>query len=113
MGEALTKCGYGLYYYKKENSTLEEDFFVRTKDYLLPVEVKAKRGTAKTLRTLIKSDSYPDIKYGIKFTAGNIGYSENIYTFPYFCAFLLKDYLKRVSLDRESKIQEAETAMKL
>ena len=94
MGEALTKCGY--YYYKKENSTLEEDFFVRTKDYLLPVEVKVKRGTAKTLRTLIKSDSYPDIKYGVKFTAGNIGYSENIYTFPYFCAFLLKDYLKRV-----------------
>ena len=113
VGEALTKCGYGLYYYKKENSTLEEDFFVRTKDYLLPVEVKVKRGTAKTLRTLIKSDSYPDIKYGIKFTAGNIGYSENIYTFPYFCAFLLKDYLNRVSLDLESKIQEAETAMKL
>ena len=100
VGEALTKCGYALYYYKKEDSTLEEDFFVRTREALLPVEVKAKRGTAKSLRTLIKSERYPDIDCGIKFTAGNIGYSDGIYTFPYFCAFLLKDYLKRVDMER-------------
>ena len=101
VGEALTKCGYGLYYYKKDDSYLEEDFFIRTKEYLVPVEVKATRGTAKSLKTLIQSDSYPDIKYGIKFIGGNVGYSNNIYTFPYFCAFLLKEYLKRNSLDRE------------
>lgn len=100
VGEALTKCGYGLYYYKREDSTLEEDFFVRTQQNLLPVEVKAKRGTAKSLRTLIHSDTYPDIAYGIKFTAGNIGYDDNIYTFPYFCAFLLKAYLKRMEQQR-------------
>lgn len=94
VGEALRKCGYDLYYYKREDSTLEEDFFVRTQTNLLPVEVKAKRGTAKSLRTLIQSERYPDIRSGIKFTAGNIGYSENIYTFPYFCAFLLGEYLK-------------------
>ena len=106
IGEALRKCGYDLFYYKKDDSYLEEDFFVRTKDYLVPVEVKATNGTAKSLRTLLKSDSYPDIKYGIKFTSGNIGYSDNIYTFPYFCAFLLKDYLKEVSLERENRGQE-------
>lgn len=88
---------HGLYYYKREDSTLEEDFFVRTKEALIPVEVKAKRGTAKSLRTLIKSERYPDIQCGIKFTGGNIGYSDGIYSFPYFCAFLLKDYLKRAS----------------
>lgn len=91
------------YYYKKDDSYLEEDFFVRTKDYLVPVEVKATNGTAKSLRTLLKSNSYPDIKYGIKFTAGNIGYSDNIYTFPYFCAFLLKNYLQEVNLEREDR----------
>ena len=95
VGEALSKCGYGLYYYKREDSTLEEDFFVRTQQSLMPVEVKAKRGTAKSLRTLIESDKYPDIRYGLKFTAGNVGFSDNIYTFPYFCTFLLKTYLKR------------------
>ena len=80
VGEALVKSGYELYYYKREDSTLEEDFFVRTANELIPVEVKAK---------------YPEIQYGIKLTGGNIGHSEGIYTFPYFCAFLMKKYLKR------------------
>ena len=106
VGEALTKCGYGLYYYKREDSTLEEDFFVRTQELLLPVEVKAKRGTAKSLRTLIQSERYSDIDCGIKFTAGNIGFSDGIYTFPYFCVFLLKDYLKRSNLNRYTTREE-------
>ncbi len=98
VGEALSKCGMPLYYYKRENSTLEEDFFVRTQKSLLPVEVKAVRGTAKSLRTLINSSKYPDIRYGIKLTAGNIGFEENVLTFPYFCAFLLKRFLKSCDL---------------
>ena len=94
VGEALVKSGFDLYYYKRENSTLEEDFFVRTAHELIPIEVKAVNGKSKSLRMLISSDKYVDIKYGIKLTGGNIGYSDNIYTFPYFCSFLLKDYLK-------------------
>lgn len=95
VGEALVKSGCGLYYYKKEDSTLEEDFFLRTAKDLIPVEVKATNGRAKSLRTLIGSDKYEDIHYGIKLINGNIGYDGRIYTFPYFCAFLLKRYLKR------------------
>lgn len=94
VSEAFTKSGYGLYYYKKEDSTLEEDFFVRTREHLVPVEVKANRGTAKSLRTLIQRENYPDIQWGIKLVKGNIGVNDQIYTFPYFCAFLLKEYLK-------------------
>lgn len=96
VAEILSKQGYELFYYKKENSTLEQDFFVRTKKTLVPVEVKAKAGTAKSLSTLVKSDAYPDITTGIKFSAGNAGFQNNIYTFPYFCAFLLKRYLSGV-----------------
>lgn len=92
VAEAFVKAGYSLYYYKRDDSTLEEDFFIRTQDSLIPVEVKAQNGTAKSLRTLINSDKYSDIHFGIKFTGGNIGYADNIYTFPYFCAFLLKRY---------------------
>lgn len=94
VGEALVKAGYKLYYYKKENATLEEDFFIRSADNLIPVEVKAKGGRSKSLRTLISSEKYPDIAYGFKLSANNIGYSEQIYTFPYFCAFLLKRFMK-------------------
>lgn len=96
VGEALVKAGYDLYYYKKDNSTLEQDFFVRNKENLIPVEVKATNGTARSLRTLITSNHYPDIQFGIKFISGNIGLSNNIYTFPYFCAFLLKKYLTKI-----------------
>ena len=98
VGEALVKAGYKLYYYKRDDSTLEQDFFVRTASALIPVEVKAKNGTAKSMRTLISSEKYADIHCGIKFTGGNIGYSDDIYTFPYFCAFLLKRYLAGVNI---------------
>ena len=96
-GEAFVKCGYELYYYKRDDSTLEEDFFVRTKS-LLPVEVKAKGGRAKLLRTLIDSDKYSDIRCGLKLSAGNVGFGDGVYSFPYFCAFLLKSYLKQSDL---------------
>ena len=96
MGECLSKQGYDLFYYKKDNSTLEEDFFVRTKKSLVPIEIKATNGNSKSLQTLIKSDSYPDIKEGIKLANSNIGFENNIHTFPHFCGYLLKRYLKEV-----------------
>ena len=42
VGEALAKSGFGLYYFKRDDSTLEEDFFVRTASNLIPVERKSK-----------------------------------------------------------------------
>ena len=107
IGEALVKAGYKLYYYKRDGSSLEEDFVVRTENALFPVEVKEKRGTSKSMRTLISSDKYPDIHCGIKFTGGNIGYSDNIYTFPYFCAFLLKRYLTGTRIQDKLERQKA------
>ena len=97
VAEALTKAGYDLYYYKSDSSTLEEDFFVRTANSLIPVEVKAGNTASKSLRTLIASDHYPAIASGIKFAHANIGKTETITTFPYFCAFLLKRYLKSLN----------------
>lgn len=94
IAEAFMKQGLGLYYFKKENSTLEEDFFVRSQKELIPVEVKANRNQSKSLVSLIENKNYADIQHGIKLAAGNVGYANKIYTFPYFCAFLLKRYLK-------------------
>lgn len=96
VAEAFVKQGLGLYYYKKENSTLEEDFFVRTADELIPVEVKSNNDRSKSLSTLIKNENYADIKHGIKLGDFNVGCSNNIYTFPYFCSFMIKAYLKTI-----------------
>ena len=94
VAEALVKTGYSLFYYKRDDSTLEEDVFIRSKDYLIPVEVKSRSGRSKSLRTLIESDKYSDIQYGFKLTFNNVGYSDQVYTFPYFCTFLLKRFMK-------------------
>ena len=96
VGEAFVKAGYKLYYYKRQDSTLEEDFFVRSKSSLIPVEVKAKNGKTKSLRELIQSERYPDIHYGIKLSMNNLGYEKNVYTLPYFCAFLVKRFVQEI-----------------
>ena len=100
VAEALSKSGYVLYYYKRDDGSLEEDFFVRDAETIVPVEVKASNGQSKSLRLLVASDHYPDIKYGIKFIHGNIGQANGITTFPYFCAFLLKRYLQAKDEER-------------
>ncbi|HCY67663.1 MAG TPA: AAA family ATPase [Firmicutes bacterium] len=93
VGEALVKSGYELKYYKKEDSTLQEEFFVRYKDFLVPIEVKSKNNNSKSLSTLIKSNNYKEISFGIKLIKGNIGFESNICSFPHFCSFLVKDFL--------------------
>ena len=96
VAEAFIKQGLGLFYYKKENSTLEEDFFVRTQNCLIPVEVKSNSKQSKSLSSLIKSKNYSDISYGIKLGDFNVGHANDIYTFPYFCVFKMKEYLKKI-----------------
>lgn len=101
VAEAFVKQELGLFYYKKENSTLEEDFFVRTKNDLIPVEVKSNSNQSKSLSSLIKNDNYRDISYGIKLGDFNVGKTNEIYTFPYFCAFKMKEYLKKKDIKQE------------
>ena len=94
VGDALAKNNQPLYYYKKDNSTLEEDFFLRTATRLVPIEVKSTNGKSKSMHSLIAGERYTDISYGIKLAHANIGFANNIYTFPYFCTFMLKEYLR-------------------
>lgn len=95
VADAFVKSGLDLFYYKRNDSSLEEDFFVREKDNLVPIEVKAGNNKTKSLLELIKSDKYPDVKYGIKLCNKNIGFNDYFYSFPYFCAFLIKKYIER------------------
>lgn len=94
VGQMLKSAGFDLFYYKKENAQLEMDFFVRTTESLVPVEVKAKDGATISLNNLLKFSSYEDIRFGIKLGQKNIGFNEKFYTIPYFCTFLLKRFLQ-------------------
>ena len=94
VADMLVKEGYHLYFYKNPKGTIEMDFFLRDKDSLVPVEVKANDGSTLSLNKLIDDTKYKDVKYGIKLGYKNIGFNGKFYTFPYFLTFLLKRYLK-------------------
>ena len=93
VAEAFAKSGLGLFYYKRENATLEQDFFVRTARRLVPVEVKGERGIGRSMRQLIESDRYPDISWGIKLHGGNVGCESHVLSLPSFCSFLVRRFI--------------------
>ena len=93
VADMLVKEGYHLYFYRDDKSSIEMDFFVRDKDSLIPVEVKAADSATPSLNKLITKDKYSDIRYGIKLGDKNIGFNGKFYTFPYFLAFMLKRFL--------------------
>ena len=99
VGEMLAKSGYLLYFYKNDKGTVEMDFFVRDSNSLIPVEVKANDNSTISLNNLINSNSYKDIKYGIKLCNKNIGFNGKFYTFPYFLTFLIRRFLKEKNND--------------
>lgn len=97
VADVLVKQGYNLYYYKDEKSSLEMDFFVRSANHLWPIEVKASNTSSASLKRLTvpeTTNAHPDIKWGIKLCAANIGFNGHFYTFPYFTTFLLKQWLR-------------------
>lgn len=52
----------------------------------------------------VASEHYPDIRYGIKLSKNNIGHEDKIYTFPYFCSFLLKRFMSGFHAEEEADI---------
>ena len=94
VGEALLKAGLPLAYFKRDNSTLEMDFFARSADCLVPIEVKAENNRSKSLRTLIDRDVYKDIRWGVKLVNGNVGFENGILTLPQWCAFKLPEIIR-------------------
>ncbi len=92
VSEALKKSGYELFFYKNENSTIELDFVIRVKNDIIPIEVRSIKGKAKSLNLIMKE--IDNINYAIKLSHNNIGFNDNVFTFPYFLTFLLKRFFK-------------------
>ena len=93
VSDMLKKSGYNLYFYKNEDGTQEVEFFVRDANNLIPIDVKATDGKVKSIKSFIEDKNIKDINFGIKLAEKNIGFENNIYTFPYFLTFLLKRFL--------------------
>lgn len=101
--EALHKQKYDLYYYKSNDARTELDFLLRIKDNIVPIEVKANRGIARSLQTIIKDNDIPLIQYGIKYSNNNIGAENKIITLPFFTLFLLRRLLNNM---KDTKLEK-------
>ena len=101
--EALMKQGYDLFFYRSEDSRTELDFLIRIKDNIVPIEIKANKGSARSLNTVIDDKKIDEIKYGIKFSNNNIGVSNKVLTLPFFTLFMLK---KVVTYMKDTKFEE-------
>ena len=55
------------------------------------------------MKTWITFGHYPDIRYGIKLSKNNNGHEDRIYTFPYFCTFLLKRFMVGFYAEEEAE----------
>jgi predicted AAA+ superfamily ATPase len=95
MADFLCKSGQKLYYFQKE-SGLELDFLVRYKGECVVLEVKAKSGKAKSLKTVLKNKNVYHVNHAIKLGKYNVGREEEILTIPLYMGFLIKDKLAEV-----------------
>ena len=86
VADILAKRGEELYYYKKEDSTLEIEFILERDCKLVPVEVKARKGSTRSLNDLLKMDN---IERGYKITAQNTGVVEKKITLPLYMAAII------------------------
>ena len=92
MADFICKSGQKLYYFQKD-SGLELDFLVRYKGECVVIEVKAKSGKAKSLRTVLKNKNVYHINNSIKLGMYNVGREGEVLTIPLYMGFLIKDNL--------------------
>ena len=86
MADFLLKKGLPLYYYCKENNSVEVEFLIERDAKPVPIEVKAKRGTTTSLNIVLNK---PNIEIGYKFGAGNVGIEGKKITLPLFMAMFI------------------------
>jgi predicted AAA+ superfamily ATPase len=73
-----------LFYYSKENSTLEIDFFVQKETQIIPIEVKAELNVkSKSLSTILQNN---EEMFGVRFSMNQYRQQEKIVNLPLYCA---------------------------
>lgn len=95
MADFLCKSGQKLYYFQKD-SGLELDFLVRYKGECVVLEVKAKSGKAKSLRTVLKNKEVYHVNNAIKLGKYNVGREGEVLTIPLYMGFFIKDNLANI-----------------
>ena len=88
VADALLKSGHALHFYRNEATRREVDFVVQTRGSVVPVEVKAGRAAANSLKSLARGNA--DIGPAYKVADANVGVGEDgIVTVPHYMAMCI------------------------
>lgn len=81
--DMLYKRGYEkLFFYKHEKNTSEIEFVIQKGDRIIPIEIKAGRKQANSLRNIMEQN--PKLEIGYKMASVNIGKADKIISMPMF-----------------------------
>ncbi|MDY2695962.1 MAG: DUF4143 domain-containing protein, partial [Eubacteriales bacterium] len=86
ISDILTKRGYKLNYYKKEDNSQEIEFLITKQSDIIPIEVKAGNGSSISLNNFIKEYKSP---YAYKLITGNVGVNESKIILPLYMAMFI------------------------
>ena len=90
VADMFAKMKRGLYYFRKDTG-LEVDFVIRYKGECVLVEVKAKDGNAKSVKTILAHPEKYRVRRAIKLGDYNIGRKGGMLTLPVYMTFLLRE----------------------
>lgn len=81
--DMLYKNGYrNLYFYKHEKNTSEIEFVMEKDGDIVPIEIKAGRKMANSLKNILQENHA--ISYGYKMSSNNLGEAERLVTMPIY-----------------------------
>lgn len=86
VADELAKAGADLHYWMNDKGNIEIEFLLEKNAQVVPVEVKAKRGSTASLDAMLDRD---DVSRGFKLSADNIGIAGKKVTLPLYMAAYL------------------------
>lgn len=86
IADMLIKRGYTLHYFRSQNGSVEIEFLITKDAQVIPIEVKANKGSTISLNEMLARE---DVPYGYKLSAGNVGVNEKKIVMPLYMAMFL------------------------
>ena len=82
----LINNGWKPNYFLSEDGSKEIEFLISKDASVIPIEVKANRGSTNSLNYFLRDEK---INYGIKLSSGNIGFQDKKLSLPLYMAMFI------------------------
>ncbi len=87
VADMLAKSGHDLHYWMSDKGDAEIEFLLDRDAGIVPIEVKAKRGSTASLDKMLERK---DVHLGYKLSSGNVGIAGKLVTLPLYMAMFIR-----------------------